>query len=48
MSMVSIAPCSWAIFCSSVIASTSFLARSRGDKDVSCQAEVGADKADPL
>src|SRR5215208_4131329 len=40
MSTVSIAPCSWAIFCSSVMASTSFSARSRGDSDASCQACV--------
>src|SRR5215217_9746158 len=48
MSMVSMAPCNWAIFCSSVMASTSFLARSRGDRDVSCHADVVSDKADLL
>src|SRR5215207_5463510 len=48
MSMVSMAPCSWAIFCSSVMASTSCSARSRGDKDVSSQANVVADKGDLL
>ena len=42
--MVSMAPCNWAIFCSNVMASTSFLARSRGDRDVSCQANVVSDK----
>src|SRR5829696_6306408 len=40
MSTVSIAPCSWAIFCSSVMASTSFSARSRGGSDASRQACV--------
>src|SRR4051812_16819824 len=38
MSIVSIAPCSWAIFCSSVIAATRLSARSRADSDMSCQA----------
>src|SRR6478736_3991342 len=37
MSMVSIAPCSWAIFCSNVMACTSVVARSRGECDASCQ-----------
>jgi hypothetical protein len=40
MSMVSMAPCNWAIFCSSVMASTSFLARSPGARVVSCQGDV--------
>jgi hypothetical protein len=47
MSMVSMAPCNWAIFCSSVMAPTSFSARSRGDKAASRQANVVADKSDP-
>ena len=47
MSIVSIAPCSWAIFCSSVMASTSFSARSRGVRDVSCQAYVVLPKLGP-
>ena len=45
MSIVSMAPCNWAIFCSSVMASTSFSARSRGGRDVSCQAYVVSAKA---
>src|SRR4051794_1108854 len=40
MSIVSIAPCSCAIFCSSVMAATSCVARSRGAREVSCQASV--------
>jgi hypothetical protein len=48
MSMVFMAPCNWAIFCSSVMASTSLVARSRGDSDVSCQANVVADNSDLL
>src|SRR5215211_8316135 len=47
MSMVSMAPCNWAIFCSSVMASTSLLARSPGARDVSCHADVVSDKAGP-
>src|SRR4051794_31940375 len=40
MSIVSIAPCNWAIFCWSVIAPTRLSARSRADSAVSCQAEL--------
>src|SRR4051812_35993978 len=38
MSIVAMAPCSWAIFWPSVIVSTSFSARSRAGRDVGCQA----------
>jgi hypothetical protein len=48
MSIVSIAPCNCAIFCSSVMAATSFSARSRAGRDGSCQAVVSDNEGNLL